>query len=479
MADNKILWMPALVTLLMGAAVALAGAWLWADGLREHERILAYELLEEGGAAVPLLGAMTLDQFERRARQLLPADPGPFLEIARDLDDRRGTVAVFDFEGNLLSAAWTAPEIAQLLDAGQIDRRRSLYTLNGEESFTEDNYARYNAGEVTTPARAYFRVYDELGWVMGFGQVQATAAARLNHAREQAALHLRWNTLLASLIGGALLLLTSCICAWATRRWLLQPARQLALLMGGELPAHTASPKAPVEPGADLAEARTAAALERQARREAEEARDQLRADFDREVAAAQALAEASAAETVYENRVDLLRRVARGLGGGPEGDALRHWLAVRDRSTLHVARIDLDAWLGTLLDSAGPLGIVRHFEAPGEASINPDALEIAVRALLDNASAAVAGRPDGRVSINTERTSEGVEIRIVDNGPGVADGDRPHIFAPLWSSHADAMGLGLPVAAHLIALHGGTLTVHSETGKGAAFVVSLPAASS
>lgn len=477
MIGKKMMWMPAGVTLLMTAMIAATGAWLWVDGLREHERVLAYELLEEGGAAVPALGALTLDQFERRAKHVLAGEEAPVLEIARGVDDGRGVLVVFDFEGNVLTGDWTAPEIAALLDAGQIDRRRSLYTLNGEQTFTEDNYARYNAGVDATPARAYFRIYDNLGWVMGYGHVQATAVARLNHARAQAEGHLRWNLILACIIGVVVLGITCGLSAWATRRWLLQPAHQLAQLLGGdELPQARKSPS-PVATDAALAQAQAAIRSERQLRLSAEEARDQLRADFDRELAAARAQVEEEATESVYESRMDLLRRVARGLDRGPEGEALRQWLAVKDRSVLSLATVPLDAWITDLLNEEGDESIVRHLEAPVEVSIEGESLALAVRALLENARAAVAGRPDGRVSVNTARTADGVEIRIVDNGPGVADADRPHIFAPLWSSHTDSMGLGLPIAAHLIALHGGTLTLHSETGKGAAFVIALPQA--
>ena len=48
------------------------------------------------------------------------------------------------------------------------------------------------------------------------------------------------------------------------------------------------------------------------------------------------------------------------------------------------------------------------------------------------------------------------LEVRIVDNGPGVADGMADHIFDPFVSTKRGGTGLGLALVAKIIADHGG-----------------------
>lgn len=78
------------------------------------------------------------------------------------------------------------------------------------------------------------------------------------------------------------------------------------------------------------------------------------------------------------------------------------------------------------------------------------------------------------------------VLISIIDNGPGIPAGDLPHIFERFYradrarsrGSHEHGSGLGLSIAWQLVALHGGRLTVQSESGRGTAFHIHLPLAS-
>jgi signal transduction histidine kinase len=84
------------------------------------------------------------------------------------------------------------------------------------------------------------------------------------------------------------------------------------------------------------------------------------------------------------------------------------------------------------------------------------------------------------RVSL---RSSEGLALLTVeDGGSGIAAEDLPHIFGRFWQAHAhgDAahpgMGLGLAIVEHIVGLHGGSITVHSDgIGCGTRFEVQLP----
>jgi PAS domain S-box-containing protein len=69
---------------------------------------------------------------------------------------------------------------------------------------------------------------------------------------------------------------------------------------------------------------------------------------------------------------------------------------------------------------------------------------------------------------------TEGVEIVVADDGPGIAEQDLPHVFTPFFS-RSGGTGLGLALAAQIVKSHRGTLDVASRRGRGAAFTIRLP----
>jgi signal transduction histidine kinase/ligand-binding sensor domain-containing protein len=71
-------------------------------------------------------------------------------------------------------------------------------------------------------------------------------------------------------------------------------------------------------------------------------------------------------------------------------------------------------------------------------------------------------------------------EIEVRDHGPGIPPAELDTIFEPYRrlavSSAVPGTGLGLSIARQIVTLLGGTLTVESQLGAGAAFFVRLPA---
>jgi signal transduction histidine kinase len=68
-------------------------------------------------------------------------------------------------------------------------------------------------------------------------------------------------------------------------------------------------------------------------------------------------------------------------------------------------------------------------------------------------------------------------EITVSDNGEGIPTDARPRIFEMFYraSANGSGSGLGLYIVKEAVQKIGGTITVHSEYGKGTQFVVSLP----
>jgi signal transduction histidine kinase len=78
-------------------------------------------------------------------------------------------------------------------------------------------------------------------------------------------------------------------------------------------------------------------------------------------------------------------------------------------------------------------------------------------------------------VTIATERTEGGYEIRFQDTGSGIPADVRERIFEPFFTTKPVGTGLGLAVTKKIIDAHGGTLTVESEEGKGTTVMITLP----
>jgi PAS domain S-box-containing protein len=89
-----------------------------------------------------------------------------------------------------------------------------------------------------------------------------------------------------------------------------------------------------------------------------------------------------------------------------------------------------------------------------------------------------------GSVEVALEQTDAHVEIKVSDNGAGISEEFLPFVFERFRQNDASTtrahggLGLGLAIVRHLVEMHGGTVTAHSEgTDKGAVFTVRLPLA--
>jgi len=118
--------------------------------------------------------------------------------------------------------------------------------------------------------------------------------------------------------------------------------------------------------------------------------------------------------------------------------------------------------------------------EGPGNHALNiscsPNQIKQACVALVVNASEAV--QEQGEIVIRTYNPDpEHIILAVVDNGTGISEEDKPHIFEPFFSTKHNASGIGLELSiVHgIVGNHRGRIEVESKPGKGSCIEIVLP----
>ena len=71
------------------------------------------------------------------------------------------------------------------------------------------------------------------------------------------------------------------------------------------------------------------------------------------------------------------------------------------------------------------------------------------------------------RLLLNSSDQPEGVELHVIDNGPGVSESAREQIFEPFFTTHNQGTGLGLFIARELCAANGASLELAPQAQGG------------
>jgi signal transduction histidine kinase len=101
--------------------------------------------------------------------------------------------------------------------------------------------------------------------------------------------------------------------------------------------------------------------------------------------------------------------------------------------------------------------------------------LERALLNLLLNACEA-APPESAKINIGLLRKGETLEIRIEDNGPGIAEAVRDRLFEPFVShGKENGTGMGLTVVQKILQDHGGDVAVERTSSSGTAFRITIP----
>jgi signal transduction histidine kinase len=101
--------------------------------------------------------------------------------------------------------------------------------------------------------------------------------------------------------------------------------------------------------------------------------------------------------------------------------------------------------------------------------SFQPDGGNLIVRTSL-------ADRTEAQRLTQLPRAKKYVKVEFLDAGPGIPEDIKPMIFRPFYTSRARGMGLGLSIVKGILEAHRGNIVEVGEPGRGADFVIFLPA---
>lgn len=152
----------------------------------------------------------------------------------------------------------------------------------------------------------------------------------------------------------------------------------------------------------------------------------------------------------------------------------------------LHTRSVGLRTFVNDILaifeNEAGKRGITLHNEVSTEAIVwaDRDRLSQILVNLVDNA---MKYTPDGGAVMFQERERDQgfTGLQIIDTGQGIPPSDLPRITERFYrvdkarTRDQGGTGLGLAIVKHLVQLHGGSLRIESELGKGTTVEIELP----
>jgi signal transduction histidine kinase len=109
----------------------------------------------------------------------------------------------------------------------------------------------------------------------------------------------------------------------------------------------------------------------------------------------------------------------------------------------------------------------------PSLSSVDRDQLHTVFVNLFLNALDAMP--QGGLLNVTIEHSTEAVEVRVYDTGPGIGPEIRDRLFTPFASTKPTGTGLGLSLSRRIVEEHGGTLSACNRLEGGACFAMKLP----
>jgi PAS domain S-box-containing protein len=123
---------------------------------------------------------------------------------------------------------------------------------------------------------------------------------------------------------------------------------------------------------------------------------------------------------------------------------------------------------------TASGIGLAFDLAAEGErVRCHPGEMQQVLQNLIMNAMQAMDG--EGSIILRTRAEEAGIEVAVIDDGPGFAEDMSRRIFAPFFSTKPSGSGLGLTICSRIVKSHGSALKARNRAEGGSIFSFVLP----
>jgi PAS domain S-box-containing protein len=146
----------------------------------------------------------------------------------------------------------------------------------------------------------------------------------------------------------------------------------------------------------------------------------------------------------------------------------------------IKLERTEIDSWLNGVLDEQEfpkEIECVRELHSGIVLLIDRENIRRAVNNVITNAIQALQEEDSrgNRITVESVKTGEWLELRFIDTGPGIPDEIKKKIFEPLFSTRSFGVGLGVPIIKNIMEEHQGEVKFQSEVDKGTIVTLTLP----
>lgn len=176
------------------------------------------------------------------------------------------------------------------------------------------------------------------------------------------------------------------------------------------------------------------------------------------------------------EQKVEMLRGAARTMA-----TLISELLAGDARSTLDLRPVSPASLIRKAVASLTPLAARRGLRLEGSMDEGLPAVDCdqsKVQRVYSNlvGNAIQHAAPSSVIRLEGRQVIDGVRFSVINDGPGIAAGDAPHVFERGWQAchQGDGHGLGLAIVRKLVEAQGGSVAVRSVAGT-TSFCFTLP----
>jgi signal transduction histidine kinase len=141
------------------------------------------------------------------------------------------------------------------------------------------------------------------------------------------------------------------------------------------------------------------------------------------------------------------------------------------------IKKIELETIIKHLIQMNIPKNIQTTYKIDADANIINTDYVLLKRILMNLIINAIQAMPEGgKLFINAHKEMQNILIFVQDTGVGIPEDAKPNIFKPMFTTKSKGQGFGLVVVKRLTEILGGSVSFESDFGRGAKFIISLPA---